>query len=46
LYNTRKNDIQIIVHQKPENTGRIHGTLGYPLQYVDPETKKHIMEDT
>ena len=35
-----KNDIQIIVHQKPENTGRIHGTLGYPLQYVDPETKK------
>ena len=35
-----KNDIQIIVHQKPENTDRRYGTLGYPLQYVDPETKK------
>ena len=35
-----KNYIQIIVHKKPENTDRIYGTLGYPLQYVDPETKK------
>ena len=35
-----KNYIQIIVHKKPENTDRIYGTLGYPLQYIDPETKK------
>ena len=32
--------IQIIVHKKPENTDRIYGTLGYPLQYIDPKTKK------
>ena len=35
-----KNYIQIIVHKKPENTDKIDGTLGYPLQYIDPETKK------
>ena len=35
-----KNYIQIIVHKKPENTDRIYGTLGYPLQYIDPKTKK------
>ena len=35
-----KNYIQIIVHKKPKNTGHMHGILGYPLEYVDPETKK------
>ena len=35
-----KNYIQIIVHKKPDNTDRIYGTLGYPLQYIDPKTKK------
>lgn len=35
-----KNYIQIIVHKKFKNTGCMHGILGYPLEYVDPETKK------